>query len=111
MKIKNIVLGFMAFTIAIGSAFASLTLERTLFVKVYSNQTDFEENIVTHISTSVSCEDTPPGFRCAVMIPLQSSSLEITDKTYKNKACSSPVFTTTFSTPLSGITPVYALAE
>jgi hypothetical protein len=113
MKTKNLILGLVALTFAIGSAFTSSKMVSNMYVKAYTSQANFQEGIISCVNTGQTCEDVTsvPNVRCGVTIPLQSSTTVVTDKTYKNSNCTTQVKETSSHAPLSGITPVYALAE
>lgn len=109
MKIKNLILGLAAFAIAIGSAYASLTVASNIFVKVYATQQDFINGIITCHNTQKACQDIASGIRCQVSVPTTVSGAVITNKTYKT-TCTAPIWEGTATLPVSTIT-VYALAE
>lgn len=111
MNLKNQILGFVAFTFAVGSAFVSASLTGTIYVKAYTSQANFEEGIVHCVNTGETCEDrVAPGIRCSVQVNTQTSGYVTTSNTYKDGLCTQQILETTTTLPASGIM-VYDLAE
>jgi hypothetical protein len=105
MKTRNAILGAAAFTIAIGSAFATVLAPTTIFVK--ARLTSPTSPIVCQ-NTGVTCDDSG-SIPCRVQVNVVSGQNN-TSKTYKNSSCTTAL-TNTASPAVVSSTNVYQLTE